>query len=134
MTDPQPTIHKTPQGQFLRCNLFTLAQQAVNAHDGQGEVLFTRMIQAGDVQADCNFMDFTTVPPGTSIGQHSHTLHEEEYYLILSGTGEMLCNGQHFPVTAGDFVRNPPGGTHALHNPGPDPLQLFVFELGANRS
>ena len=38
--------------------------------------------------------------------------------------------GETFPVRAGDLVRNRPGGTHALENPGPGELRLFVFELG----
>ncbi|HEU4557806.1 MAG TPA: cupin domain-containing protein [Longimicrobium sp.] len=114
---------------FLRCNLYQLRQEPVRAHDGEGEVWFTRVATAAGLRGACNFIDFTTVPPGASIGEHSHAADQEEFYLVLAGSGRMLCGGESFDVTAGDLVRNPPGGTHALRNTGAGPLRLFVFEL-----
>jgi mannose-6-phosphate isomerase-like protein (cupin superfamily) len=41
----------------------------------------------------------------------------------------MTRNGEVFQVQAGDLIRNPPGGTHALRNSGAQALKIFVFEL-----
>lgn len=114
---------------FSRCNLFDLPQERVTAHQGVGEILFRRIAAAENLSGACNFIDFTRMPPGTTIGEHTHRGNEEEFYLILSGRGMMQQNGQEFSVTAGDFVRNPPGGTHGLRNVGEEELTMFVFEV-----
>ena len=69
------------------------------------------------------------MPPGTSIGAHTHNAKEEEFYLVLAGSGRMRKDGEWFAVNPGDFIRNPPGGSHELVNCGDTDLQLFVFEL-----
>jgi mannose-6-phosphate isomerase-like protein (cupin superfamily) len=114
---------------FTRCNLAELPMEDTRAHDGRGMIRFHRILTGADVDGACNFMDHTVMPPGTSIGEHTHASTEEEYYLVLEGEGVMRRDGETFPVRAGDLVRNRPGGTHALENPGPGPLRLFVFEL-----
>lgn len=44
----------------------------------------------------------------------------------------MRLDDAEFQVTAGDFVRNKPGGFHGLKNTGPETIRLFVFELATN--
>lgn len=118
-----------PGRPFRRENLFRAVQASCVAHDGCGEILFARIATQDMLSGPCNFIDFTTMPPGSSIGAHRHGALEEEYYLILSGSGRMRCGPEWFDVGAGDFVRNPPGGTHELRNTGAVDLNLFVFEL-----
>lgn len=120
----------TTAAEFVRCNLAELPLENTRAHEGRGLIRFHRILTAGDVEGACNFMDCAVMPPGTSIGEHTHAATEEEYYLVLAGEGVMRRDGETFPVRAGDLVRNRPGGTHALENPGPGELRLFVFELG----
>lgn len=115
--------------EFDRCNLFTAKQQPTVAHGGIGEVLFRRLATSQNIEGACNFIDFTTMPPGSSIGEHQHSTSEEEFYLILQGTGRMTQGGREFEVIAGDLIRNPPGGVHALENIGDEDLQMFVFEV-----
>lgn len=114
---------------FDRCNLFELQQAATVAHDGVGEVLFHRIATSATLDGACNFIDFTTLPPGTTIGRHTHQDDEEEFYLILKGRGAMQVGEEEFSVRPGDLVRNPPGGTHSLQNVGDEELQIFVFEV-----
>jgi mannose-6-phosphate isomerase-like protein (cupin superfamily) len=118
---------------FDRCNLHGLALARVRAHQGDGLIEFVRVVDRTAFAGDCNFIDLAELPPGTSIGSHTHAESEEEFYLILAGTGEMSRNGEDFQVRAGDLVRNPPGGTHSLRNTGSRPLKIFVFELGVCR-
>ena len=115
---------------FSRANLFNIPLQPTVAHDGQGEILTARVSDSNAVQSACNFIDYTEMPPGTAIGVHTHRNTEEEYYLVLSGAGQMRCGGETFEVSAGDLIRNPAGGEHGLVNTGDEPLRLFVFEVG----
>ena len=114
---------------FDRINLSQVELAPTVAHGGTGRIGFARLAGAGDLSAPCNFIDLAELPAGTSIGRHRHGDDEEELYLVLDGRGVMFRDGAEFPVGPGDLVRNRPGGTHGLHNPGPDPLRIFVIEL-----
>lgn len=114
---------------FDRCNLYALKLESVQAHAGKGFIRFKRIMTHQGLAGACNFIDFTSMPPGTTIGEHTHNDQEEEFYLILQGTGWMRCNGEEFLVSPGDLIRNPPGGTHRLENTGQEDLHMLVFEL-----
>ncbi len=118
---------------FDRCHLDRLDLQAIQAHGGEGLIRFARVADRDALEGGCNFIDLAELPPGTSIGSHSHDRSEEEFYLILAGSGRMTRNGDVFQVEAGDLIRNPPGGTHSLQNTGTEPLRIFVFELEVGR-
>jgi mannose-6-phosphate isomerase-like protein (cupin superfamily) len=117
------------QSLFDRTNLERLELAPIRAHDGEGLIRFVRIADRQQLSGGCNFIDLAELPPGTSVGLHTHASSEEEFYLVLAGTGEMTRNGQVFPVGAGDLIRNPPAGSHSLRNTGTDPLRIFVFEV-----
>lgn len=97
------------------------------AHNGVGEVLSRRVLEA-DATA-CNFIDLTVVPPGCSIGTHTHGRDTEEIYAVISGRGRMLVDGDQFEVGPGHVVLNRPEGTHGLTNIGDEPIELVVLEI-----
>jgi mannose-6-phosphate isomerase-like protein (cupin superfamily) len=114
---------------FRHCNLYTLPLGPEHAHEGTGLINSVRIAAAERLAGACEWIDYAELPPGTSIGDHRHPAHEEEYYLVLGGTGLMRLEDDTFPVGAGDLVRNPGGGLHGLTNTGDDALRLFVFAL-----
>jgi mannose-6-phosphate isomerase-like protein (cupin superfamily) len=114
---------------FERCNIFELDTERVCAHGGVGQIDFKRIADTAQTQGPCNFIDVATLPPGASIGRHTHAPDEEEFYLIVRGTGQMWRDGERFSVEPGDFIRNGAGGSHGLENTGTEPLTIFVFEL-----
>lgn len=114
---------------FDRSNLDQLDLVKIQAHGGEGLIRFARIVDRNGVAGSCNFIDLAELPPGSSVGTHTHAGSEEEFYLVLSGSGQMTRNGEVFPVGAGDLIRNPPGGTHSLRNTGSEPLRIFVFEV-----
>jgi mannose-6-phosphate isomerase-like protein (cupin superfamily) len=119
------------EDKFDRCNIYDVQQNAVRAHDGEGYLNFARLATRAALSGACNFIDFTCMPPGSSIGLHTHRMDEEEFYLILEGEGTMHRDGETFLVRPGDLVRNRPGGTHSLVNTGSTDVRLFVFEVAA---
>lgn len=110
-------------------NLYSLMLRPVVAHGGEGNVDAIRILERGDGASACDFVDYVELPRGTSIGDHRHRLDEEEYYLVLAGTGMLQLDRETFAVTAGDLARNPPGGLHGLRNTGDTALKLFVFQV-----
>jgi quercetin dioxygenase-like cupin family protein len=96
------------------------------AHGGEGlpEVARVRDRPTGPLA----FIDFVVIPPGASIGDHTHAM-DEELYVILSGTGEMSVNGHVKTVRTGDVIHNPPGGRHQFSNTGDAPIRLVVIDL-----
>ncbi len=119
--------------EFDRVNLSELSLELTQAHGGRGEIHFNRIAEADALSGRCNFIDSAELPPNTSIGRHTHAADEEEFYLILAGSGTMWRDGESFPVRSGDFIRNRPGGSHGLENTGDEPLRIFVFELNVSR-
>ena len=64
------------------------------------------------------------LPPGSSIGMHTHETNSEVFY-ILSGTGKVLCDGEYEPLKPGDVHYCPMGHAHSLINDGQENLVVF---------
>lgn len=114
---------------FDRQNIFAAPHARVVAHEGVGQIDFSRIVESGALVGGVNFIDHAVLPPGASIGRHRHGDAEEELYLVLTGEGLMFRDGEVFTVRRGDLIRNLPGGTHGLQNVGDVPLEIFVIEL-----
>ena len=108
----------------------TLTPDSVTAHNGKGHVLTTRVMEKG-LDSECHFVDMTIVPPGSSIGAHTHSNDNEEFYIVISGSGEMLVGQETFSVSAGHVIANPRGGTHGLVNNGNEDIELVVIEIAS---
>jgi len=98
------------------------------AHEGDGTIRFARA-STGVPGSVCTYVDLCIVPPGSSIGLHTHAADDEELYIVIDGRGQMTVDGRTFPVGAGDVIPNRPGGTHGLANVGPGDLRIVVVDL-----
>ena len=66
-----------------------------------------------------------TLPPGATIGKHTHEGDSEIIY-ILSGTGEVFYDGGIIPLEAGQCHYCPKGHTHSLINNSEADLVFFA--------
>ncbi len=66
-----------------------------------------------------------TLPPGSSIGLHTHEGNYEVIY-ILSGAGVCIDDGAELPVAPGTVHLCLPGHSHSIINTGDQPLVLFA--------
>jgi mannose-6-phosphate isomerase-like protein (cupin superfamily) len=88
--------------------------------DGEGTAHFTYLVDC-EKEKNIRMLSEATLPPGASIGYHRHD-QETEYYLILSGTGEVNDDGTVKPVKAGDAMITGNGASHSIKNTGTVPL------------
>lgn len=65
-------------------------------------------------------------PGGKSVKYHSHSL-QEEFFLILGGTGTLRLNDEYIPVKKGDFFAKPAGKgiAHQFINTGDEVLEIL---------
>ena len=64
-----------------------------------------------------------TVPVGGATTEHYHRL-TEELYLVRSGSGRLVIEGEQRIVTEGDCALIPPGVRHKIFNVGIEPLRI----------
>jgi mannose-6-phosphate isomerase-like protein (cupin superfamily) len=98
------------------------------AHDGDGYLRTARAIERAPGEL-VTFVDLTELPPGASVGRHTHGPDDEELYVVVDGTGVVELDGDELDVGPGDVVVNPPGGTHALRVTGDRPLRMVVVDV-----
>lgn len=68
---------------------------------------------------------YGTLPPGGSIGLHTHETSSEIIY-VISGTGKVLYDGEYEPVRAGLCHYCPKGHSHSLINDSSQDLVFFA--------
>jgi oxalate decarboxylase/phosphoglucose isomerase-like protein (cupin superfamily) len=97
-------------------------------HGGCGTILFRRLLDASAFAAPVDFVDFTIVPPGSSIGRHTHHGNEELYF-VVSGTPLMRVSGTERRISSGTVavVRN--DGWHELINDTSGNVEILVVQV-----
>lgn len=86
---------------------------------GEGE------LRAKMVSDEKNRILHGILPPGASIGYHSHDTSSEIIY-ILAGTGKVKVESGEEPLKAGDCHYCPKGHSHSLINDSGGDLEFFA--------
>lgn len=75
-----------------------------------------------------HFVHITTLPKGSSVGEHYH-IDNEEFYLVIKGKGEMVVDGDKYIMEPGfiGLIKN--GKAHSMKNIGEEDLQMVVVEV-----
>ena len=74
-----------------------------------------RLLTLDDNPPTCT-LSYSEIPPG---GTSTHHIHEWEHEVfIISGSGTLVCDGNEYPVRAGDAVFVPPNVDHYTLNNG----------------
>jgi len=64
-----------------------------------------------------------TIPVGGATTEHYHRV-TEELYLVSSGEGRLVVDGEQVTIAAGDCALIPPGARHKIFNVGSEPLRI----------
>lgn len=108
---------------FLECD-----REWNHSHGSQAKSLSGFVFEESDFEVPIRFVRFSTYPPGSGVGLHTHG-NDQELYIILEGSGISEVNGEKREVTVGDIIVNPPYGTHALYNTGETNLTMLLLEV-----
>jgi len=70
-------------------------------------------------------------PDAYSTKYHSHS-QQEEFFLILEGSGALRFDGREYPVRKGDFISKPGGQNlaHQFYNSGSE--VMVILDVGTN--
>jgi mannose-6-phosphate isomerase-like protein (cupin superfamily) len=92
-----------------------------SVHEGDGTIEIKRFFGADKVSEPAILLLYN-IPPGASEGVHTHNIGDtmegsfDEFYYILSGSGEMHIAGETLRVKAGDHIFTPNGIGHGIKN------------------
>lgn len=106
-----------------------------HVHAGKGAIDVKFFFRGEMAAAPALFLIYT-IPPGTSEGVHTHHVGDkeqgsfDEFYYIISGSGEMEIDGEKVPVSAGDHVMTPNGVAHGIENTSSqDDLKVYLLAM-----
>jgi len=72
------------------------------------------------------FVSLAWLQPGLSYEPHSHSDHEEIYY-IISGKGTMRIDGEKRKIRDGDIIYIPVNSVHEIINDGEEMIKFLAF-------
>lgn len=87
----------------------------VNMRDGDGQVVVTNMLEAGEYTGKSRLIATLTLEPGCSIGEHVHE-NEEEVFYVVEGQAEYYDNGEWVTLYKGDSCICLGGQKHSIAN------------------
>jgi mannose-6-phosphate isomerase-like protein (cupin superfamily) len=102
--------------------------QRTGDHGGVGSITFRRLLASSQFSSNVDFVDYTVIPPGSTIGRHTHEGNEELYY-IASGTPLVNVNGEERRLKRHDVAVVRSGQWHELRNDTADEVEIFVVQV-----
>jgi mannose-6-phosphate isomerase-like protein (cupin superfamily) len=97
-------------------------------HGGMGPIEFRRLLAQSDFETHIDFVDYTVIPPGSTIGLHEHNGNEEIYF-IVTGKPRISVNGQERRLERGSIAVVRSGQTHQLVNDTNENVAIFVIQV-----
>ena len=103
-------------------------EERENMRGGAGAVTIRHHFEKSEFTARCRLCATLSLPAGAGIGRHRHE-EEDEVFIITRGAGLLDEGGTQTRVKAGDAILTGKGGSHAIRNDGPEPLEIVAVIL-----
>ncbi|HEY7211967.1 MAG TPA: cupin domain-containing protein [Bryobacteraceae bacterium] len=99
-----------------------------NEHNGSGPIQFRRILDSAEFESPIDFVDYTRILPGSTIGRHEHHQNEEIYF-IAAGTPLMRVSGEEARLQPGSFSVVRSGEWHELINDTESAVEILVIQV-----
>ncbi|MCC8191083.1 MAG: cupin domain-containing protein [Planctomycetes bacterium] len=99
-----------------------------NLRGGNGTVHMTHFLDPEEACEKGRMFAIATLPPGASIGKHTHE-GEYEIYQMLKGTATITDNGVEDTLAAGDCMVCYNGDNHSIENRTNEDIQVLFIVL-----
>lgn len=100
-----------------------------NLRGGEGVIEIRHILSREELMGHAGMYAHVVIPPHASLGFHQHVENTEPYY-IIKGEGIFVDNdGSRIPVKAGDVCVIEVGQSHAVENPGEEPLEMIALVI-----
>jgi mannose-6-phosphate isomerase-like protein (cupin superfamily) len=103
------------------------AQQRESEHGGVDPISFRRLMDQVQFNSALDFVDFTVIPPGSSIGKHFHS-GSEEFYFVVDGEPLICVNGCDHRGKPGTLAIVRSGEWHSLINDTRSDVSILVVQ------
>ena len=130
LADGRADVQLDPIPTFMTMSLDRKLLAPVAAmNGGKGTAQYRRALAPTVFAGPWAYVDHLVLPPGASIGSHSHR-GVAEFYYVMSGDGSvtMSARGQNetAPIHAGDAIPIQLGEMHSFENKSAQPLEFMV--------
>ena len=95
---------------------------------GKGALISRDIRSAEELAPHGRKFGYSILPPGASIGDHTHA-GDSETYFFLKGKGRYNDNGTIVEVGPGDMTFCADGETHGVESIGTEPLEFIALIL-----
>lgn len=96
-------------------------------HDGSGPIAFRRLMDESQFASALDFVDYTVIPAGSSIGRHLH-IGSEEFYFVVNGFPLINVNGRERRSEPGTLAIVRSGEWHSLINDTKSDVTILVVQ------
>lgn len=93
---------------------------------GRGTVELDHWFKPEHFGAKVRLCTRMTLPPGASVGNHTHDA-EDEVYIVLAGSGRILEADKWRDIHTGDAILTGKGGSHSVENNTDEPLVIAAI-------
>jgi quercetin dioxygenase-like cupin family protein len=99
-----------------------------NLKGGRETTRVINILETDELYGTGRLFGISIIPPGGSIGQHTHKGDFETYY-ILKGSARVNDNGVFYDLSPGDMTQCKAGDFHAIENSGSGDLEYLAVIL-----
>ena len=105
-------------------------REVANAQGGKGSVIFYDWLLPEEANGHGKTFSKLVIPPGCSIGYHTHQGTFEAYY-VLEGEASVNDMGEEYTLYPGDMNYCPEGNGHSTENRTDKDLVLMALIMSA---
>jgi len=106
-------------------------RKVMHNHGGIGEIEFKRLMMKNNFQGPIDFIDYSIIRPGNTIGAHKH-FGNEEIYFIIEGSPKVTINDETRELKTGDVAVVHSGDEHELINDSGAQVAILVIQVSSD--